>query len=498
MCLNPIHSAGHSFACRSCNECVETRLNSWVVRALAESSIAGFTYAITMTYSNLPNGSKPIGATVFCYPDIQRFLKHIRSAYKRFYKQTGEIRYIACGEQGSKGSQRVHWHVILFTDRDIRPVIKWVDFETQKPVAPMNVVTDRNYNTDAWPHGHILLQKPDKKGIRYALKYALKGQVGVAKSLGTNRLPKAEVWAASFFRMSKKPPIGMRFLEKLVADAKAGNYIYPSIKIAVPLSDGFWFLNGLFALYWVTQMQKINEAFRSEHGYNLHTWDALLTEVENYESERDLTELTEVLRYGETLEERPVDSEAGTPEGGEGRYSLAKILADEYIARLSAGLSDNQKNYNNAARFSGVVRSCGGFLPCKGCQRGLVSDEKNALKRAYAATLSEWWQADPSNPERFGTWQSPEFRSAFDKRWRKLNSAPSPWCRLIDTSTVVEAFAHATRQRHANERLGKIKSHGYQGTAPGFTGGIANRYGDREARAYDLSRSAPPTDKGGD
>lgn len=485
MCLNPIHSAGNSFACRSCNECIETRLNSWVVRALAESSVAGFTYALTMTYANLPDGSMPTGATVFRYPDIQKFLKHIRSAYKRLYKETGEIRYIACGEQGSRGSQRVHWHVILFTDKDIRPVIKWVDFETHAPVAPLNVVTNRNYNTDAWPHGHILLQKPDKKGIRYALKYALKGQSGVAKSAGTNRLPKAEVWAASLFRMSKKPPIGLRYLEKLVADAKAGQYIYPSIKIAVPLSDGFWFLNGLFAHYWVTQMQQINARFRSEHGYNLHTWDALLTEVETYESQHGLTELSEVLQYGEAEQGIPADSEAGTPEGGDGRYSIAHILLDEYIERQRAGLSDNQQKYNNAARFDGVVRSCGGFLPCKGCQLGLTSDEKDQLKRAYAATLREWWQGDATaNAQQFGTWQSPEFRRAFDQRWRKFNSAPSPWCRLIDSSTVVQAFVHATRRRNADEKLGrgsKIKNHAYQSGAAATSGGRADRYGDREA-----------------
>ena len=158
MCLTPIyHSDAKVFACRECNACIETRLNAWVSRALAESVVAGHTYAITMTYADLPNGLRPIGATVFDYSDIQRFLKHLRVKYHRLYGGSGQIRYIACGEQGSKGTQRVHWHIILFSQNDIRPAIEWVDFETQKPVAPDNVVMDTNYNTDVWPHGHILL-----------------------------------------------------------------------------------------------------------------------------------------------------------------------------------------------------------------------------------------------------------------------------------------------------------------------------------------------------
>ena len=119
MCLTPIyHSDGKVFACRECNACVETRLNAWVSRALAESVVAGHTYAITMTYADLPDGRRPIGATVFDYSDIQRFLKHLRFNYHRFYGGSGQIRYIACGEQGSKGTQRVH-HDILWRDRHL-------------------------------------------------------------------------------------------------------------------------------------------------------------------------------------------------------------------------------------------------------------------------------------------------------------------------------------------------------------------------------------------
>ena len=111
---------------------------------------------------------------------------------------------------------------------------------------------DTNYNTDVWPHGHILLQTPNAKGIRYALKYALKQQFGVAKSEGTNRLPKSENWAASFFRMSKKPPIGLPYLTKICDDAERGSYVYPSIKLRVPTIDGYWQPSGLLEQYFWT------------------------------------------------------------------------------------------------------------------------------------------------------------------------------------------------------------------------------------------------------
>lgn len=102
MCLNPITISGtlNTFACRSCNECVETRVNEWTVRALAESQVAGHTYAITFTYADLPTG-RPVGATVFKYRDVQLMLKQLRTNYSRHYGDVGEIRYIACGEQGA-------------------------------------------------------------------------------------------------------------------------------------------------------------------------------------------------------------------------------------------------------------------------------------------------------------------------------------------------------------------------------------------------------------
>ena len=104
MCLTPIyHSDGKVFACRECNSCLELRLNAWVSRALAESVVAGHTYAITMTYADLPNGQRPIGATVFDYSDIQRFLKHLRVKYHRLYGGQAKSAILLAVSRGLRG-----------------------------------------------------------------------------------------------------------------------------------------------------------------------------------------------------------------------------------------------------------------------------------------------------------------------------------------------------------------------------------------------------------
>lgn len=483
MCLNPITISGtlNVFACRSCNECVETRVNEWAVRALAEAQVAGHTYAITFTYADLPTG-RPVGATVFKYRDIQLMLKLLRTNYSRHYGGVGEIRYIACGEQGSKGTKRVHWHVILYSDRDIRPAIEWVDFETKKPVAPSDVLTDKNYNTDIWPHGHCLMQKPDARGIRYALKYALKNQFGIAKSEGTNRLPDAEVWAASFFRMSKKPPIGMRYLERLVSDAAANKQVYPSLRVHVPKSDGFWYLNNRFAQYWVSAMAEINRQIRAETGRDAAAWSSLLTAIEESERMSGNAELSELARYGSEKDRGPsADARrvvggawlvAGTPEAdAERRATLESYLA----ARKGAG-SASAVRRNDAD----TVGRCGGFAPCAACARGLGPEARDAAEAAHRKTRAAWFDADAArNEEIFGDSDSLEWRREFERRWRRGSGGPSQWCALRETREVVDAFDWASHQRLARSRAEGRKPAGYKGKGAVTSGGRAARYGDR-------------------
>lgn len=480
MCLTPIHhSDGKVFACRDCNACIETRLNAWVSRALAESVVAGHTYAITMTYADLPNGHRPIGATVFDYSDIQRFLKRLRFNYHRLYGGSGQIRYIACGEQGSKGTQRVHWHIILFSQNDIRPATEWVDFETQKPVAPENVMMDTNYNTDVWPHGHILLQTPNAKGIRYALKYALKQQFGAAKSEGTNRLPKSENWAASFFKMSKKPPIGLPYLIKICDDAERGSYVYPSTKLRVPTIDGYWQPSGLLEQYFLDRMHHINARIRRDTGRDAPQWESLVSEYDSRMLNVDLTKQVETLHYGQN------------PQGGGDQEAFSpasrRAVVESQVKALRAENDAKAFQRSVGARHAVVVRRCGSLGPCLDCFRGLSAHDKAESRRLWRETIGQWWSfADPEIREKYQKPFSKGFVRYFDATWRRFNPYPSPFCSLAGSDEAVsDAFAWAQQVHRAAEVLGPdaVKAKGFAGSAPGVSGGRAARIGDGPIRS---------------
>src|SRR5690554_1488542 len=127
MCSNIIKHGDVEFACRTCNECISARKNDWVARAMAEKAVSGETIAIELTYRNSLDGTLPDAAKAFKYRDVQLFLKRLRKAYTDEYRQAGEIRYIVVGERGSK-RKRVHWHMVIFSDRPISTLGKWTDF----------------------------------------------------------------------------------------------------------------------------------------------------------------------------------------------------------------------------------------------------------------------------------------------------------------------------------------------------------------------------------
>jgi hypothetical protein len=98
---------------------VSAKKNTWIARVMAESAVAGNVMVFMLSYRNLPNGEKPLGARAFRYPDIQRFLKALREAYYRRYGVRNEISYFVAGERGSKGTKRVHWHIVLVSNKPL-------------------------------------------------------------------------------------------------------------------------------------------------------------------------------------------------------------------------------------------------------------------------------------------------------------------------------------------------------------------------------------------
>lgn len=437
MCSNPINLGDVVVACRSCDDCVETRINNWVYRAVAESSIAGHTYSFTLTYRDLPSGEMPVGAMVFNYSDIQRFFKSLRDAYLRHYKAVGELRYIVCGEQGSQGTKRVHWHVVVYSDQDLMPLGKWVDDTNSHVVKHSDVSPDTRYRWSFWPHGHLLFQIPNERGIRYALKYALKDQLGVSKSEGTNRYYKAQVWAASYFRMSKKPPIGFRFLRQQCDLAAAGGWVFPSFSLRVPGTNGFWFLSGKFAEYFAQRMSDINRTHIRVNGYPCHGFSSLYASIVAFDDAHGFSKIREVFDCVSQGTEQAASPEGVGPIAGFG---------EEYEA------SRQQAERRAQYRLRSVVSRCGGFGPCSGCFNALKHFDPEEYDRAIFArdeVIKRHIAAEGFRGVSVAPWddvaeESYFFKasdvSRFESYWRRNHTVCSGWCALRTNPEVVQAF----------------------------------------------------------
>lgn len=413
MCLYPVTFNDHQVACRQCDQCYQADVNNWVVRAMAERAVAGQMLAITLTYSDLPNGKKPIGATVFNYKDIQNHLKVLREAYKDFYGKRGEIRYLVCGERGSKGTQRMHWHMLLFTDMPIGLLGKWETFPDLLPVSTPELET--NYMWSLWSHGHIRLQKPDHKGVYYALKYAFKDRNTGQKSKGTNRHALSENWGASMFRMSKNPPIGMRYLVKYFDDHASVPAVPPSLKIQIPDYDGYWFPTGLLRKYALERCHAINSEYHKANGRDLPQWGSLLHSV-SLSDENAIENDKETLTYG-PQEPLPLNS---------GETSLNTDLS-----QFASELSQKQ----SALKSRATLKHCGSILPCKECSKFLPLEQLKDLQSEENDWFNKW-------AERYKKPRTESAREEF-RDWWITRGRPSRGCKNRETPEHREVFQSA-------------------------------------------------------
>lgn len=307
MCSN-IQSTpdGKPFWCRNCDECIAARREIWVHRAVAEKATSAYTYCITLTYGNKTMKQR-FGAAMFRYSDIQLFLKSLRQKIYREHKVRGQIRYICAGEQGDR-SGRCHWHLVLYSTFDILRLGK---FTTLSGVPTSDIVSQqgekKRLHWDQWPHGMVLVQEPDEGGIRYALSYALKDQFAFGKTKGTKREAKSETWATGLFRMSKTPPIGLPYVDRLVDRLEERLAVLPNTRLSVEGLRGYWRPVGTIREHLLRRLRAINDRRRELEGCDSPQWRSLLAECA--ESESDMEILTDVKKtegedFNEWWEER--------------------------------------------------------------------------------------------------------------------------------------------------------------------------------------------------
>ena len=130
MCSNPITANNVTFACRKCNDCLTTRKNGWVARAMAEKATSAHTYSVTLTYGS-DTQEKRDGAAAFRYSDVYYFLKRLRDRAKYKFGKEAYVRFLCAGELGSQNG-RCHWHIVLYSNFDIASLGSFKNFHTKK------------------------------------------------------------------------------------------------------------------------------------------------------------------------------------------------------------------------------------------------------------------------------------------------------------------------------------------------------------------------------
>lgn len=399
MCLRPIQvDAETTVACRECDECIATRKNGWVARGMAECAVAGEAIAIELTYRNLPDGSPPTGARAFRYADVQRFLKKIRSAYSDQYEATGEVKYICAGERGSE-RDRVHWHLVLFSEKSLLKLGVWKDAFFRKIGE---VVFEERIHWSMWDHGYVWVKPASQESVEYALKYATKDQFAWTKSRGHKRETKSDMHGAGMFRMSKAPPLGERYLAKRLHEWRVARVVPTSLRIPVPDYSGYWWPQGKQREILLYGLSEINRLRRAETGRDCPQWKTLLSTVSE-ENERDF----EALVYGQMEDERSVEE----------RERQNQWLWKREVEQIA----EQRERRDRAKADLETIRKCGSVEPCSNCLPYLSREDHWSWRND-----AQKWR-EKYNAQGFEHDGTEECEAKF-KRWREAQCKPNVCC----------------------------------------------------------------------
>lgn len=190
-----------------CGQCIGCRLErsrQWAVRCVHEASLHDFSSFVTLTYSELNLSSMSL-----VYRDFQLFMKRLRRA-----RAPQLIRFYMAGEYGDL-RQRPHFHACLFgcffPDR--------VAFR-ESPSGSM-IYTSAELE-GYWPHGFSSVGDVTFESAAYIARYCMKKITGAPArehySLLNPDTGEVVDRVPEFNRMSLKPGIGARWLEKFHAE----------------------------------------------------------------------------------------------------------------------------------------------------------------------------------------------------------------------------------------------------------------------------------------
>lgn len=301
MCSDPQDYDGRLGACRRCNECLKTRKDGWKARAMAEKLDWPYTLCLTLTYDPKLSEHCRDAREFFVYDDVRKFVHRLTSASRRYVKKNRlnlvpRVKFLAVGEQGSKGDNHVHWHMIVYSDLDLTKlgVVEGMkNYKKQVLTERADMITRpgsyrKRLNWTLWPLGFTMFQEPDQGGMAYVLSYISKDMFIEEKARGTMREAKAENFATGLFRMSKRPAIGENWLVRKMEALEASGSVLPNLQIKVPGMSGYWHPTGSFRKKVLWYLRALNTRCRWANGSNAPQWSTLLHSCKDLETDLEI------------------------------------------------------------------------------------------------------------------------------------------------------------------------------------------------------------------
>lgn len=190
--------------CGHCRGCRAEQARQWTVRMVHEAQMHECNWFLTLTYNEeeLPsNGSlNP--------KDFQSFVKDLRRDYP-----TGSVSYYGCGEYGGK-TQRPHYHAMFFGPNFLD---RYRDANTSRPGVWRSEALD-----SYWGKGFAELGTMTLASAAYCAGYLKKNVFGSEPMINRST---GELLEPEFSRMSLKPAIGKRWLEKYWDDVYPRDFV---------------------------------------------------------------------------------------------------------------------------------------------------------------------------------------------------------------------------------------------------------------------------------
>jgi len=212
----PLGHANLNLPCGSCLGCRTDRATDWARRSEHEASQWKHNSFLTLTYSD----EKVPSDGALQPQQLRDFIKRLRR-YRDYpdsvllSDRSASLRYLACGEYGEQRG-RPHYHILLFNGgfSDTYEVAKHL---MESPALGK-----------LWPYGQHRIGTLTGASAAYVAQYSV-------KKMGTTFTNKhGEILRPPFLRMSLKPAIGTKWINKNKNDLQHGYLVTDGTKGRIP------------------------------------------------------------------------------------------------------------------------------------------------------------------------------------------------------------------------------------------------------------------------